>query len=309
MISMFKFKGCCVVAALIFTAVFVRSTRAQSIVISKKPDKSYSIDVTAPSNNPHNLQTTENFKLWVDVREDIQGTYSYPLNTNGVTERYFRLKPSTGPADPITVLVIGDSMPSLCCGWGRGLGRYFKDNVTYVNYGTAWYSTRVFLQSAEWDKMLLLQPNYVLINFGWIDGGIDPDRNTTLEQFRENLMIIINTIKEWGGVPIITTLHAPRRFDAHGKVEQVRQWHSEVAIDVAQDLGLPWVDLYKLTLDLFNELGPDGVGFFLYNPNDPSDLMHFSELGAIWVSQLLVKELPPVFGPYLKNVFEPPPQP
>ena len=49
-------------------------------------------------------------------------------------------------------------MTSDCCGWGGGIYGYFKPNATVINYATAWASSKVFVRSAEWDKMLVVKP-------------------------------------------------------------------------------------------------------------------------------------------------------
>jgi lysophospholipase L1-like esterase len=207
-------------------------------------------------------------------------------------------------------MLIGDSMVSDCCGWGAGMYGYFKPNATVVNYGMPWDSTKIFLQSAEWEKMLLVKPNYVLMQFGYSDTFYsDPDRYTTIPEFHDNLTNIVQTVLGFGGVPIMVTLHAERIWDANGNVIPRWQDRNAVVKEVAAEFQTPLLDLYQLTFDLFNQLGPSGTQFMQWVPGGPTDDMHFSSAGAVVISRLVVNALPDNLGPYLTGIFDPPPVP
>src|SRR4051812_34821546 len=172
-------------ALLILTAaVCPGSILGQSLSIIKKGESNYWIEASAPANNPYTLQASANLHLWADIQENIQEPYSFQFDTTDVSLRYFRLMPSTD-APPVVVLLLGDSMVADCCGWGGGIYGYFKPNATIVNYAMPWTSTKVFLQSAEWEKMLLIKPDYVIMEYGFMDGSTDPDRHTTAKEFED----------------------------------------------------------------------------------------------------------------------------
>jgi lysophospholipase L1-like esterase len=191
-------------------------------------------------------------------------------------------------------------------GWGSGTYGYFKPNATVANYATAWASTKVFLESAELEKMLLIKPNYVLMEYGFMDSGTDPDRSTTLEEYANNLRTIVQTVRGFNGVPILITLHAARLFDSQGKVVPSWQDRNNITKQVAGELNTPLIDLNQLSMDLLNELGPSGSMFMnLY----PQDNMHLSALGAQYHARLICNALPDALGPYMIGIFEPPPKP
>jgi len=190
----------------------------QSLSIINQGKSNFWIQASAPAANPYTLQASANLHLWADIHDPIQGQYSSRLAGTRVSSRYFRLVPSSPAAPSIIVMLIGDSMVSDCCGWGGGMYGYFKPNATVVDYGMPWTSTKIFLQSAEWDKMLLVKPNYVLIQFGYSDNFYDdPDRFTTIPEFHNNLTNIVQTVLGFGGIPIMVTLHAVRIWDANGR--------------------------------------------------------------------------------------------
>jgi lysophospholipase L1-like esterase len=295
---------CSSIAALLMFAATVSpgSVLGQSLSIIKKGESNYWIEASAPANNPYTLQASANLHLWVDIHENIQEPYSFQFDTAGVSLRYFRLMPSTD-APPVVVLLLGDSMVSDCCGWGGGIYGYFKPNATIVNYAMPYTSTKIFLQSAEWEKMLLIKPNYVLMQYGFIDGGTDPDRQTTAKEFEDNLRTIAEAVRGFDGIPVLITLHAIRKFDEAGKVKPY-VGYNPIVKQVAAEFNAPFIDFYQLTTDLFNELGPSGTAFMTYAPDDT---MHFSPLGARYVSRVIVNALPDSLGPYLTGIFDPQP--
>jgi lysophospholipase L1-like esterase len=221
---------------------------------------------------------------------------------------YFRLSPTT-PLAPIRVLILGDSMAADCCGWGRGIYGYFTQSATVINYAMPWTSTKVFLQSAEFEKMLLITPDYVLIQYGFIDGGSEVGRFTTLEEFAENLKTIAGTVRGFGGVPILITLHAARLWDeVTGKLIDSWQDRNAVTRQVAAELNTHLIDLYQSTWDLFSRLGPEGTAFMRFDGIE-EDFMHFSQEGGVAVSQLVVNELPEALRPYAVPAPNPSPKP
>jgi lysophospholipase L1-like esterase len=288
-------------AALTMTAGF-----GQSLSI-RKGESNYWIEATAPANNPHTLQASANLHLWVDIRESVQEPYSFAFDKAGVSQRYMRLIPLPPPTPPIRVLLIGDSLAADCCGWGRGMYGYFKPNATVINYASPRTSSKGFLQSAEMDKMVLIRPNYVLIQFGFVDEGSDPDRSTTLEEFATNLRTLVQTVRGFNGVPILITLHPPRAWDENGKVIPAWEPRNAVTRQVAAELKTPLVDLYQGAMELYNELGPSSADFMHFG--GPGDAMHFSQLGGQYVSRVVLNDLPDAFGPYLTGILEPPPEP
>jgi lysophospholipase L1-like esterase len=293
-------------ALLICASAFSTSTALGQSLSLIKGETNYWIEASAPAGNPHTLQGSANLHLWVDIKDNVQERSSIPLENVGADQRYFRLIPTPAPPAPIRVLLLGDSMTSDCCGWGGGMYGYFKPEATVINYAMAWTSTRVFLSSAEKDKMLLLKPDYVLIQYGFMDGGTDEDRNTTPEQFAENLRTIAGMVRGFNGVPILVTLHSARLFDENGKVIPAWYQRNDVTKQVAAELGAHLIDLNQLSMDLLNELGPSGSAFMELVPND---VMHVSALGGQYFARLVVNALPDSLGPYLTGILDPPPKP
>jgi lysophospholipase L1-like esterase len=289
----------------------------QSLSILGQNDRGLWIEAAAPPNSEYVLQESANLHLWVDINDAVSGQSSNRLDSTGVTQRFFRLKPWTPPAPPITVVLLGDSTvadfasdDSRFSGWGQGIYGYFKTNVQTINLAYPCYSTKTFLASDENARMLAIKPDFVLMQFGLIDAfgcdGSATDYATTLTEYRDNLNTIVQSIRGFNGTPILVTPPVLRLFDANGKVLPHLPDRCAVMKDVAAKFQIPLIDLNQLTTDLFNKLGQSGSAYIsMY----PSDYAHYSQAGAQVIAGLVVNALPDSFGPYLIGIFNPPPKP
>jgi lysophospholipase L1-like esterase len=287
-------------------ASFADAVLGQSLSINRKGENEVWIEASTPPDTRYSLQASGNLHLWADLHDEVQGQLSHRLDNAGVSQCFFRLTPWRPLAPPIRLVLLGDSTASDCCGWGQGLYNYFKPSVRFVNYAMPWFSTKLFLQSAEMDKLLVVRPDFVLVQFGFVDTAFwDSDRGTTLEEYRANLQIIIQTILGFEGIPILITPHAARRFDDQGKVIPWLVDRCAVVKAVAAELQTHLIDLNQLTTDLYNQLGDSESKYMDWN----NDQVHFSPEGAQVISRLVVHALPDSLGPYLVGIFDPPSKP
>src|SRR5688500_19469619 len=98
---------------LLFVAVWSSTTTfSQSLAILKQGENNFWVEASAPADNPHTLQTSENLQLWIDLQENVAERISISVTNSGLTQLFFRLAPSEPPAPPIRVMLIGDSMAS-----------------------------------------------------------------------------------------------------------------------------------------------------------------------------------------------------
>jgi hypothetical protein len=286
----------------------ISSALGQSVSIAPKDGTNYVVEASAPAGASYTLQASANLHLWVDIHDIGLEKYTYQFAPGDARFRYFRLIPTPPAAPDIVVLLLGDSMTADISGWGSGFKTFFKPNATIVNYAEAYTSTKVFMASPEWDKMLLIEPNYVLIQYGFMDS--DPsERGSNATEFEANLRTIVETVRSFNGVPILVTLHSGRYFDAQDHVIPLQAWEgfNVITRKVAADLHTHLIDLNRSSAALLNKLGYDGSEFLRLWPND---LMHLSQpLGSKYVGQLVVSDLPDDLGPYLIGLFDPLPKP
>jgi lysophospholipase L1-like esterase len=280
----------------------------QSLSFTRRNQNEFWITTTAPQDSPYMLQVSENLSLWVDINDDVRGQASNRVNSTGITNRFFRLTPWTPPAPDITVMLIGDSTVADFVsnnnwfnGWGQGIYGYFKSNARVVNLAYPGYSTKVFLASAEKTKMLAIKPEYVLVQFGLIDEfGVKETQWTSLTEFADNLKTIVQAIRGFNGIPILITPPASRFWDAQGKIYPVYQDRFAVIKTVADELQVHFVNLNRLSIDLYNSLGKSGCADLQWG----DDYLHFTDKGARLVAGLVVNGLPGSLGPYLVGLFD-----
>ncbi|MBE7504554.1 MAG: hypothetical protein HS113_30530 [Verrucomicrobiales bacterium] len=262
------------------------------------------IEGTVPSNSRCRFQASDNLNLWVDVADEVWGQFRHRCAPGGGTKRFFRLTPWTPPAPPIRLVLLGDSTVMDGCGWGPGLSAYFKPTVQVINLAWPAHSTKVFLASEQRTRMVVIRPEFVLLQFGAVDalGGLDPEHDkTTLEEYAINLETLIQIIRDFDGTPVLVTPIVRRNFDASGRVLPLFQDRCAVMKNVAVRLGTPLIDLNQLSMNLFNELGESGSAYLSWR-----DRVHFSPEGAQVIAGLVASALPAPLGAYLLGEsFEP----
>ena len=294
---------------LLSIALFASTALGQSLSLVKKGAGELWIEAATPPGARYILQGSKNLHLWVDLQGEVQGQISFQFDNTGIKHRFFRLMPWTSPAPPIIIMLIGDSTVADFIsnngghnGWGQGIYGYFKPDARLVNLAMPDYSTKVFLASAEKDKMLVVKPDYVLVQFGLMDSMVvfsDP-HGTTLSEYTANLKMIVETIRGFNGIPILITPSTTRLFDHQGKLI-LQPWvldYCEVMKRVAAEKQTHLIDLNQLSTDLYNELGESGSAYIAWNN---IDWYHFSDLGAQVMAGLVVNALPARLGPYLEE--------
>ena len=259
------------------------------------------VEGTAPPETRYVFQASEDLRNWFDLNDEVWGALSHRIDSTTVSERFFRLTPWV-PLDPIVVVLIGDSTVSdfmgfYGTGWGRGIYDDFKPEARVVNLAWPGLSTKIYLTSEQHAKLLLIKPDFVLIQFGHADvyGCTGGQCTTTLPEYADNLRAIVGAIRSFGGIPILMTPPAQRAFGADGKVLPIYADRSSAVRDVAFELQTDLVDLNQLSTDLFNQLGESGSAYISMG----SDLDHFSIEGAEVIAGLVVGALPNSLQRYL----------
>jgi lysophospholipase L1-like esterase len=188
-------------------------------------------------------------------------------------------------------------------GWGMPLGTFFDTTVVVDNRAQNGRSTRTFLAENRWQPVVdALQPgDYVFIQFGHNDEAQNyPDRYTTPEDYRRNLIKFVTETRSHKGLPILLTPVTRRKFDKAGKIQETHVLYSAATVAVAKEYGVPLVDLDRLSRELLQQFGAENSKYLFLqlepgdHPNYPfgrNDNTHFSEMGARKMAQLVVNDL------------------
>lgn len=290
---------------LVCAALSVSGVFGQSLSITKA-NRQYSIEASAPAENPGALQATDDLRLWIDVTNQVTDPSTILLKHPHYSTRFFRLIPAPPEAPPIRIIALGDSLIADDMGWGGGVYGFLKPNATFVNWAYPGDSSVTTIQF-HLNTMKNIKPQYVMFQFG----ATDMAQGVTEQKFEENLKAIIDGVRGWGGVPYLVTVNCLRTFDHLGNFIPYDLPYNAITRRVAAEKEAPLIDLNKIMADLYTKLGPVGSQPMAYiHPQFPNDAVHLSPLGAVWVSQAVLKSLPPSFGPYFtEKLLDPPESP
>ncbi len=177
-------------------------------------------------------------------------------------------------------------------GWGMLLPEFFTENVVVRNIAQNGRSTRRFIEEGWWDKLIsqVQKGDYVVIQFAHNDGAVDkPDRYTTPEDYRKNLIRFIDETRAKGGNPIICTAVMRRKFDAAGKIVDTHGVYPVISREVAKDKKVPLIDMQKQTTEWLEKEGVAKSKMYFHKlpagesklfPKGLDDNTHFNEKGA-----------------------------
>ena len=165
-------------------------------------------------------------------------------------------------AAPVKVVLAGDSTVNDEGGWGTGFRASFGPEVQVVNLARNGRSSKSFRDEGSWAKAAREQPNYVLIQFGHNDGpGKGADRETQPETtYRANMERYVEDVRAMGATPVLVTSIVRRIFEADGRLKRDSLVpYVEAVRKLAREENVLLIDLYGLTLEQTEQLGPAGA--------------------------------------------------
>lgn len=187
-------------------------------------------------------------------------------------------------------------------GWGQMLPRFFTKDVRVENHASCGRSTVSFIRENRLDRILesIRSNDYLLIQFGHNDEKTDDRFTDPHGTYKMYLKMYVDGARERGALPVLITPVNRRRFDSHGEFYLTHGEYPAAMISLAQELGVPMVDLEKRSRDYFAKLGEEATkklfmhmepGESINYPEGVHDDTHFSEQGALVVAKLVVDGL------------------
>lgn len=204
-----------------------------------------------------------------------------------------------------TIYIIGDSTVRNFNNQQRGWGSFFSSfldttKINVNNQAMAGRSTRTFIKEKRWARVdsMLRSGDYVLMQFGhnegshpdtsksgyrgvlpgtgeetkeltWKDGSIE-----TVHTYGWYIRKFVRETKAKGGTPIVLSM-IPRNQWKEGRVLRANESYGKWAKEVAEQEGVLFVDLNKITADKYDQLGSEKVKDYFYG-----DHTHTNEAGA-----------------------------
>jgi PelA/Pel-15E family pectate lyase len=168
---------------------------------------------------------------------------------------------ASGAEPTVKVVLVGDSTVNDEGGWGPGFRASFGPQVQIANLAQNGRSSKSFRDEGWWAKVAAEKPNYILIQFGHNDiAGKGPERETDPDTtFRANLDRYVAETRAMGATPVLVTSIVRRLFDSEGKFRpETLVPFAEAVRRLAAERGVALIDLYTLTREQAEHLGPAG---------------------------------------------------
>lgn len=188
-------------------------------------------------------------------------------------------------------------------GWGQMLGSHLSGEVEVRNAAASGRSSKSFIDEGRLAKIEqeIGSGDYLLIQFGHNDEKDDEKRHTEpFSTYQTCLNQYIEAARSKQAFPVLITPVQRRKFGEDGKLVDTHGSYPYAMKMLAEEQGVPLIDLALSSKELLEQLGPESSKkLFLWlekgeHPNyqdGVQDDTHFSEYGAGEISKLIVKGL------------------
>ncbi|MFE6970806.1 rhamnogalacturonan acetylesterase [Isoptericola sp. NPDC057653] len=181
-------------------------------------------------------------------------------------------------------------------GWGMALPYYLADDVAVANHARNGRSTRSFVVQGRLEDVARdLRPgDLLLVQFGHNDAKVDdPERHTEpWTSYTEHLRRYLDAARTAGARPVLATSVERRRFDDAGDAVAGHGDYPAAMRALAEQEGVPLVDVQRASLALWQDLGPERTLHYFFHADDGRrDDTHFNPPGAAAVARLVAAGL------------------
>ena len=175
----------------------------------------------------------------------------------------------------VRIILVGDSTMAVKSGYGPGFCEHVTAEVRCLNMAKGGRSTSSYRAEGSWDQVLAelnrggFAATYVLIQFGHNDQPGKPGRSTDLAtEFGPNLRRYVEETKAAGATPVLIT-SLTRRIFRKGKLTDNLQPWADVTRKVADETGVPLLDLHADSMAAVEKMGPAEANTLAMAPVPP----------------------------------------
>lgn len=213
-----------------------------------------------------------------------------------------------GYEKPVKIFIAGDSTAQtyneekdgLIKGWGQMLPLFFGNEVQVVNHAMGGRSTKTFINEGRWDKLLteVSAGDYVFIQFGHNDASTRPERHTSYDEYRDNLIRMINDARAKNATPVLLTSVVMRTFVDGNLVDDRLKGYPVITRRIAKEYLVPIIDVNLMIHDFITMLGDeDSKSYYRWvspgedftKPEGLQDDTHMMEKGATQVAYFIAE--------------------
>lgn len=205
---------------------------------------------------------------------------------------------------PVTLFMVGDSTmadkeeleASPERGWGQLFPTYLTGNIVVQNHARNGRSTKSFIDQGRWEEVMkrAKKGDIVIIQFGHNDAKKeDPARYSTPENYAKNLTNMVNEARA-KKMHVVLCTSVNRRDFAGDTLRQTLGDYPDAARSVAEELGVPLLDLERTSRQWLETLGDEASKAYFMNvvpgectkyPEGKIDNTHLREAGALEIGR------------------------
>lgn len=209
---------------------------------------------------------------------------------------------TASPVDIPTIYIAGDStvadqpveypyVPSeTYCGWGQTLQGLLKTGIAVSNHAQSGSCTAAFIDTnLNAFKNKIKKGDVLICEFGHNDQkvkGLD-----AFGGYAEKLRYFVRFAKEKGAYPILNSPINRIIFEPDGTLKNLLGEYRDAVKTVAEELDVPFVDMWTCTTDYFVKAGPVKSWDFFRCKDDARDYTHTNDIGAVLVAKMFMQEV------------------
>lgn len=211
--------------------------------------------------------------------------------------------------DKVTVYLAGDSTVSKYApevypltGWGVPLPNYFTSDVIVSNHAKPGRSSKSFFEEGSLAAIdnTIKAGDYLFVMFAINDSADDNSNRKTKPEssFKAYLRQYVAVARAKGATPVFVAGQIKRTFDLWGRFFNSVQGYPQAMRDLGAELGVPVVDLNRLSIGFLTAIGPEAsknsymfipAGKYPGWPDGASDYIHLQYNGADQMARLVAQ--------------------
>jgi lysophospholipase L1-like esterase len=211
--------------------------------------------------------------------------------------------------DKITVYLASDSTVSSYApevfpltGWGVPLANYFTSDVRVSDQAKPGRSSKSFYEEGSLAAIdnTIKAGDYLFVMFAINDSADDNSNRKTKPEssFKAYLRQYVAVARNKGAIPVFVTAQIKRTYDLWGRFFNSVQGYPQAMRDLGAELGVPVVDLNRLSIGFLTAIGPEAskntymyiaAGQYPGWPNGDSDYIHLQYNGADQMARLVTQ--------------------